>query len=136
MAARRTIKSDPAGTDTCLVDLLRVIASGDTARAVQMLDGSRALATQRAVSGASAQAAESCFLAEIMHYFYAGDTALHIAAASYDAELAEHLLGLGADYAARNRRGAEPLHYASDTNASDTNRAGGEAQATRVNNMS
>lgn len=45
---------------------------------------------------------------------YAGYTALHIAAAAHRRELAESLCTRGADVRARNRRGAEPLHYAAD----------------------
>ena len=50
----------------------------------------------------------------IRHHTYAGDTALHITAAAYSPELAESLVAQGADVRARNRRGAEPLHYAAD----------------------
>jgi ankyrin repeat protein len=45
---------------------------------------------------------------------YEGDTALHIAAAAYQIRIAEELIARGADVRARNRRGAEPLHYAVD----------------------
>ena len=53
-------------------------------------------------------------LAEIHHYVYSGDTAVHIAAAARQRELAESLVTKGADARARNRRGAEPLHYSAD----------------------
>jgi ankyrin repeat protein len=53
-------------------------------------------------------------LAEIEHYLYEGDTALHIAAAAYRLPIVRQLLTAGADVGARNRRGAEPLHYAAD----------------------
>jgi len=39
---------------------------------------------------------------------------LHAAAAGYRVEIARELLRHGADVAARNRRGAQPLHYAAD----------------------
>ena len=52
------------------------------------------------------------FLAERLAQVYEGDTALHAAAFSYDAEMARHLVARGADVRARNRRGAEPLHAA------------------------
>ena len=55
----------------------------------------------------------------IMHYLYAGDTALHMAAAAFRRPMAELLVGHGADCRARNRRGAEPLHYAADANRSE-----------------
>jgi hypothetical protein len=50
----------------------------------------------------------------IHHYVYAGDTALHVVAAAHDRALAESLVARGAEVRARNRRGAEPLHYAAD----------------------
>ncbi len=53
-------------------------------------------------------------MAEIGHYVYVGDTALHVAAAGYGARAARALVDAGADVAARNRRGAAPLHYAAD----------------------
>jgi ankyrin repeat protein len=51
---------------------------------------------------------------EIAQYLKAGDTALHIAAAAYRSEIMTLLLGTGADIGARNRRGAQPLHHATD----------------------
>jgi len=45
---------------------------------------------------------------------YAGDTALHIAAAAHRVELVRTLIAAGADVRARNRRVAEPLHHAAD----------------------
>ena len=68
----------------------------------------------RFVSGRAAKMPTRTFLAAIRHYVYGGDTALHIAAAAYQRELAESLVAKGADVRARNRRGAEPLHYAAD----------------------
>ena len=116
MSSKRTGKGARDSKDASLVELMRVIASGDAAQALRILDGSPALATAFASVGATAESPEGCFLMEIKHYFYAGDTALHIAAASYHSGLAEHLIGLGASCSAKNRRGAEPLHYAADTN--------------------
>src|SRR5262245_66048162 len=66
--------------------------------------------------GASRQASATFFYTEIMHYMYVGDTALHMAAAAFRPEVAALLVANGADCRARNRRGAEPLHYAADTN--------------------
>jgi ankyrin repeat protein len=52
---------------------------------------------------------------EIPHWIYAGDTALHAAAAGYRVKLAELLLKEGADpKAAANHRRSQPLHYAAD----------------------
>ena len=66
--------------------------------------------------GATRQVAEDFFFREISHYLYAGDTALHLAAAAFSRPIAELLVSGGADCRARNRRGAEPLHYAADAN--------------------
>ena len=43
-----------------------------------------------------------------------GDSALHMAAAACRLAVVEKLIAMGADVCARNRRGAEPLHYAVD----------------------
>src|SRR5260370_24087501 len=64
--------------------------------------------------GATREAAGAYYFREIAHYAYAGDTPLHVAAAAYQRDIAEELVSRGANVSARNRRGAEPLHYASD----------------------
>lgn len=52
---------------------------------------------------------------EIYHWFYAGDTALHLAAAGYRNKIAAILLKAGADAnSSKNHRRSGPLHYASD----------------------
>src|SRR4030095_1030210 len=56
------------------------------------------------------------FFADIAHYLYGGDTALHLAAAAFRRPVAELLVAHGADCRAKNRRRAEPLHYAADAN--------------------
>jgi ankyrin repeat protein len=96
------------------VALFRSIASGDELEIERRLDSSPGLASCPIHTGASRQDAESYFLAAIRHYVYAGDTALHIAAAAHQRELVESLIAKGADVRAHNRRGAEPLHYAAD----------------------
>jgi len=51
----------------------------------------------------------------IAHWIYAGDTALHVAAAGYRVEIARILLAAGTDPSAtKNRRRSQPLHYAAD----------------------
>jgi ankyrin repeat protein len=62
----------------------------------------------------SPQAFKQYFFDQILHYIYEGDTALHIAAAAYQFRIVEKLIAKGADVRTRNRRGAEPLHYAVD----------------------
>jgi hypothetical protein len=64
--------------------------------------------------GASRDATRPYFFVTISHYVYAGDTALHIAAAAYRSAFARSLLAAGASVHVKNRRGAEPLHYAVD----------------------
>ena len=74
------------------------------------------LATMSSDVGATRHASSSFFLAEINHYLYRGDTALHMAAAAFRRPVAKLLVAHGANCLARNRRGAEPLHYAADAN--------------------
>jgi hypothetical protein len=74
----------------------------------------RAHACDRFEGGATRAEARAWFLDEIGHYVYAGDTLLHVAAAAYDVETARALVEARADVRAKNRRGAEPLHYAAD----------------------
>ena len=59
------------------------------------------------------------FVEAIVHQVYRGDTLLHVAAAAFRATMVADLITRGADVAARNRRGATPLHYAADTNHRD-----------------
>jgi ankyrin repeat protein len=110
--------------------LLRAIASGDERRALQLLEATPALATGRLPVGATAQASSDYFFTEIAHYVYAGDTALHIAAAAFNPAWVTRLIGRGASLSAKNRRGAEPLHY-----ASDANRHAPEAQAETIRHL-
>jgi ankyrin repeat protein len=83
------------------------------------LAASPALAITSSDVGATRQEASTFFFAEIAHYLYAGDTALHMAAAAFRHRVAELLVAHGADWRAKNRRGAEPLHYAADANRWD-----------------
>jgi hypothetical protein len=94
--------------------LLRAIASGDRARTLRLLKASPRLAVESTPVGATRDASTRNYLKNIGHYIYAGDTALHIAAAAYRVDIAKDLIASGANPRARNRRGAEPLHYAAD----------------------
>jgi ankyrin repeat protein len=100
--------------DVALLALFRAIASGDDPEISRWLDSRRDLGRRPIHFGASREDAKNHFLDPIRHYVYGGDTALHIAAAAHHRELAESLVTSGADVRARNRRGAEPLHYAAD----------------------
>src|SRR5258707_10576756 len=86
--------------------LLVAIANLDHKAAADLLNATPSLATARLARR------DEFFLAERLAQVYEGDTALHAAGFSYDAELARDLVKRGADIRARNRRGGEPLHAA------------------------
>lgn len=111
--------SEAGSSDGALFALFRAIAAGNDGQVRRLLDSAPELATRSLRNGASRADAETYLLTAIRHYAYAGDTALHIAAAAYRRELAESLVASGADVRAANRRGAEPLHYAADGGPDD-----------------
>jgi ankyrin repeat protein len=100
--------------DATLVTFARAIAQGDRAHVAALLAGEPELARACLALGATRHGDEEYFFDEINHHVYAGDTALHIAAAAYEAGLTRALVLAGAIVRAANRRGAEPLHYAVD----------------------
>jgi hypothetical protein len=97
-------------------DFIRLVVNGQTHEISRRLAAHPALATAAAEVGATRQGASTFFFSEIAHYLYAGDTALHMAAAAFRPRVAKLLVARGADCRARNRHGAEPLHYAADAN--------------------
>ena len=98
--------------DAALLKLARVIAAGETDAVSRQLAQTPPLAREGFATGASRARSKAFLLKPIGYYVYAGATALHVAAAAYQAQIAQQLIGLGADVRARNRRGAEPLHAA------------------------
>jgi hypothetical protein len=102
------------GKAAALMTLIRAIATRDQQQALRLLDASPGLALEVSKIGANRQDSTAHYFNEIEHYVYSGDTALHIAAAAYEREISKKLLANGANIRARNRRGAEPLHYAAD----------------------
>jgi ankyrin repeat protein len=98
--------------DRELLAFMRVIGDGDGATSTRLLATSPTLAIARLTTGGTRTTAEEFFLSPISMQLYSGDTALHVAAASYDTSLARKLVEAGADVRARNRRGAEPIHAA------------------------
>jgi hypothetical protein len=104
------VKSGDAG----LRALMDAIAGGDGDGAAQVLAPAPALATASLHAGATRAAPKANWLAAIAHYVYAGDTALHVAAAGHRVAIARTLIAAGAAVDARNRRHAAPLHYAAD----------------------
>ena len=88
--------------------LLDAILEDDGRRAAKLLQAEPQLAASLALKA-------RLFESKILHWLYAGDTALHLAAAGHRAKIAQILLDAGADpNAARNHRRGAPLHYAAD----------------------
>jgi hypothetical protein len=105
----------PGGSwDHALLEFARVVVAGDVATASRLLAASPDMARAWLEQGATRQGAKQYFLDEIRHYLYRGDTALHVVAAAYQYPLARELIAAGANVSAKNRRCAEPLHYAVD----------------------
>jgi hypothetical protein len=98
------------------LDFARVVVEGDFDQVSRRLAENPGLATTPSDDGATRNGDPNFFFADIAHYLYAGDTALHMAAAAWRLRVAELLVARGADCRAKNRRGAEPLHYAADAN--------------------
>lgn len=94
--------------------LVELIVSGDSAMALGLLEASPQLAGQCAYRGATREIPREHYFDQIAHYMYAGDTALHMAAAAKQSSVVKKLISMGANVSARNRRGAAPLHYATD----------------------
>jgi ankyrin repeat protein len=99
-------------SDWELRNLTDAIVRGDTVRASRLLSDSPSLAKACFHAGATRQNCKEYYLEPIGRYVIAGDTALHIAAASYRTPLVQRLIGAGADVHAQNRLGAQPLHAA------------------------
>ncbi|HEY2588983.1 MAG TPA: ankyrin repeat domain-containing protein [Tepidisphaeraceae bacterium] len=102
-----------------LLEFIRIVVDSETDSVRDRLEAGPALAAMSINVGATRQNAGSFFFASIRHYLYAGDTALHMAAAAFRLPVAKLLVKHGADHGARNRRGAQPLHYAADANRWD-----------------
>lgn len=111
------LPSQTTPPDNGLYDFVRVIVAGDAPTAIRLMNNAPALVHARCVVGATRQGPNPYFFEAIAHYMYAGDTALHMAAAAHNYKIAQALIDKGADCFAKNRRGAQPLHYAADANA-------------------
>jgi hypothetical protein len=101
-----------AHPDSVLLELVKAIVADDVASVDRLIADSPQLAKASFGAGATRQAAREFFVDAVGKYIYAGDTALHFAAAAYRAEMARKLVAAGANVRARNRRGDEPLHSA------------------------
>jgi ankyrin repeat protein len=100
------------------LEFIRLVVEGDPDEVSRLLGADPGLATMALRQGGTRQDSVDYFFTGISHYIYAGDTALHMAAAASSRPIAEILVSHGADCRVRNRRGAEPLHYAADGNRS------------------
>ena len=98
--------------DQSLRQLVDAIVANDDVRFSKLIDGPSALAMASFAQGATRHGPKPNFIKEIGHYIYAGDTALHFAAAAYRHKMVQELIRAGANVRARNRRGSEPLHAA------------------------
>ena len=93
---------------TSMDTLLSAILDDDRPRVKELLKADRDVATRRIEK-------PKLYQLKIFHWTYAGDTALHLAAAGYRVEIVRLLLAAGADSkAATNHRRSGPLHYAAD----------------------
>ena len=100
--------------DAELRHLMAEIAFSKTTAVLERLSATPSLARAALATGATRRAADDSFLSSIRHHVYAGDTALHVAAAAHEPQINRKLISLGAEVGAINRRGATPLHYAAD----------------------
>ncbi|HUR22763.1 MAG TPA: ankyrin repeat domain-containing protein [Acidimicrobiales bacterium] len=96
------------------MQLVVAIGAKDASKAARHLRAAPHLARAALGAGATREDAKPYYFESINHYVYAGDTPLHAAAASHLPALVQTLLEFGADVGARNRRGAQALHYAAD----------------------
>lgn len=88
--------------------ILTAILEDDRQRAKQLIKAEPQLATRRIEEA-------RLYESKVVHWIYAGDTALHLAAAGYRIELVQLLLAVGADpNSIKNHRQSGPLHYAAD----------------------
>ncbi len=88
--------------------LLKAVLDDDRIAVKELLKQDSALARHGA-------ATKDSYESKVAHWVYAGDTALHVAAAGYRVEIAGMLLAAGAEVgAAKNHRHSQPLHYAAD----------------------
>jgi hypothetical protein len=101
--------------DSKFAAFLRAIVTNDIATVRDKLIENPSLSKEVIEVGATRENPKEFFVEELRHYIYAGDTALHVAAMAHRADMVELLVKNGADVRARNRRGAEPLHYAADS---------------------
>jgi hypothetical protein len=102
--------------DKELRELVAAIVAHDSAAVDRLIAASPHSAAAAFSAGATRAEAKANFVEAVGRYIYAGDTALHFAAAAYEVSMAGKLIAAGADVRARNRRKDEPLHAAASGN--------------------
>ena len=121
-----------ADLDAEIRKLVTAIVHGDVQEFSRLLAENPVLAKARfEVTNATRQSAKENFVAEVGRYIYRGDSALHFAAAAYNAEMISRLIELGADVRAKNRLGDEALHSAA-TGSPGSERWNPEAQSDAI----
>lgn len=85
--------------DAELMTLVRAIVASDGATVTRLLAATPALARASLQEGATRQSSDQWYLVEINHYLYAGDTALHAAAAGHRPASARALVDQGVQLA-------------------------------------
>jgi hypothetical protein len=100
-------------SDIALLELVEAIVDSDGSRVSRLLSSSPQLAKASFLTENTSATLHDSLINRVGRYQYAGDTALHFAAAAYQTEIVRTLLRAGADVHARNCRGLQPLHTAS-----------------------
>ncbi len=113
--AKRVAANEPPS----LFQFVRHVIHDDLPQITKWLATTPELATMTLTKGATRTVSTQFLFPEIAHHMYGGDTALHMAAVASRLQVAKLLVAHGADFRARNRRGAEPLHYAADADWAD-----------------
>lgn len=90
------------------LDFVQFVLDGDEDEVSHRLSATPVLATTASPVGASRQEATTFFFTKIAHYLYAGDTALHMAAAAFSRPMAELMVSHGADCRAQTIIGGGP----------------------------
>jgi ankyrin repeat protein len=105
----------PRTEEPFLMELIQAIVSGDTSQITKLLAAYPHLVHVGLATDAIRGEPNTHFFMEIEHQVYVGDTGLHVAAAALNLDIAANLVTKGADLGAKNRHGAQALHYASDS---------------------
>lgn len=103
-----------APDNRALLQLMRAIGAGDREASMRLVAARPDLATTSLAKAPRTEPSDECFLETCAVQIYVGHTALHVAASRYDLATASSLVAAGADVRAKNRRGAEPLHAATN----------------------